>query len=497
MHDLTAPLLDRSLQETNERTLDPQTPHDWHALRALGHRMVDDMLEYLENVRERPVWQRVPDDTRTHFSQSIPREPEGAVSAYEEFRQHILPYPLGNIHPRFWSWVCGTGSAGGMLAEMLAAGMNSNVHGGDHAAVYVEQQVLSWLKEALGYPAEATGILVTGGTMANFIGLLVARNAKADWDVKTEGVSQAARPLIVYTSREAHSSVAKSMEALGLGSNNLRRIDVDRQFRIKIDSLRTAIALDRDLENIPICVVGNAGTVNTGAIDDLDELARLCHDEGLWFHVDGAFGATAAISPTLRPMLRGMERADSLAFDLHKWMFMPYDVGCVLIRWPGQHHRAFEYTASYLDPHGRGVAGGPMQFSRYGLDLSRGFRALKVWFALKEHGLSTFQALIEQHVAHARYLESLIRSTPSLELLAPVSLNIVCFRFRGILRDERTLNDVNKEIVLRLQEMGIAAPSSTVIDGKFAIRVAHTNHRSRLEDFRCLIREVVKIGTEI
>src|SRR5262249_53437010 len=225
----------------------PQTPHDWDALRSLGHRMVDDMLEYLERVRERPVWQHVPDATRAHFSQPIPREPQGAASAYEEFRQHILPYPLGNIHPRFWSWVCGTGSPGGMLAEMLAAGMNSNVHGGDHAAVYVEQQVLAWLKDALGYPAEATGILVTGGTMANFIGLLVARNAKADWDVKTEGISQAARPLIVYTSREAHSSVAKSMEALGLGSNNLRRIDVDRQFRIKIDSLRSAIALDRDL----------------------------------------------------------------------------------------------------------------------------------------------------------------------------------------------------------------------------------------------------------
>src|SRR5262249_52855004 len=175
---------------------------------------------------------------------------------------------------------------------------------------------------------------------------------------------------------------------------------------------RAAIALDRDLDNIPICVVGNAGTVNTAAIDDLDALASLCHDEGLWFHVDGAFGATAAISPTLRPLLRGMERADSLAFDLHKWMFMPYDVGCVLIRWPGQHHRAFDYTASYLESHDRGVAGGPMQFSRYGLDLSRGFRALKVWFTLKEHGLAAFQALVEQHVAHARYLESLIRSTP-------------------------------------------------------------------------------------
>jgi aromatic-L-amino-acid/L-tryptophan decarboxylase len=300
-------------------------------------------------------------------------------------------------------------------------------------------------------------------------------------------------------SREGHSSIKRSMEALGLGTNNLRLIDVDSRFRIRLDDLRAAIALDRQLEHIPICVIGNAGTVNTGAIDDLDALADLCHHEGLWFHVDGAFGATAAISPSLRPLLRGMARADSLAFDLHKWMFMPYDVGCTLVRWPGQHHRAFDFTASYLDPLGRGVAGGPMpmQFNHYGLDNSRGFRALKVWFSLKEHGLSTYQTLVEQHVEHARYLESLVRATPALELLAPVSLNIVCYRFRGYVTDESTLNTMNKEIVLRLQEQGIAAPSSTVIDGKFAIRVAHTNHRTRREDFDLLVHESVRIGKEL
>jgi aromatic-L-amino-acid decarboxylase len=503
VHDLTAPPLDptqpnhESRTRVREESLDPSSAHDWRELRALGHQMLDDMFGYLEHVRERPVWQRIPDATKATFTTPIPRTAHGADAAYEEFKEHILPYPLGNIHPRFWSWVCGTGSAGGMLAEMLSATMNSNVHGGDHAAIYVEQQVLAWLKEAIGYPLDATGVLVTGGTMANLLGLLVARNAKADWDIKAEGISQGTRALIVYASREAHSSSIKSMEALGLGSNNLRSIPTDANFRIRLDALEAAIKLDRDIGNIPICVVGNAGTVNTGAIDDLDAIATLCHDQGLWFHVDGAFGATAAISPSLRPLLRGLERADSLAFDLHKWMFMPYDVGCILIRWPGQHHRAFDYAAPYLDPHGRGITAGPMQFSRYGIDLSRGFRALKVWFSIKEHGLAKYQALVEQHVAHARYLESLVNATPALELLAPVSLNIVCFRFRGALDDEATLNAVNKEIVLRLQEAGIAAPSSTVINGKFAIRVAHTNHRSRHEDFALLVREVVRIGTDM
>jgi aromatic-L-amino-acid decarboxylase len=493
VYDLTAPIL--------EQTLDPQAPQDWRALRDLGHQMVDDMLTYLEHIRERPAWQPVPDESKAHFATPIPREPQGAESTYEEFKQHILPYPLGNIHPRFWSWVCGSGSPGSILVEMLCASMNSNVHGGDHAAIYVEQQVLAWLKEALGFPMEASGILVTGATMANFVGLLVARNAKADWDIKTDGVSQAQRPLIVYTSTETHYSILKSVEALGLGSNHLRLIPTDPNFRIRIPALRAAIAQDRALGHIPICVVGNAGTVNTGAVDDLTALADLCHAEGLWFHVDGAFGATAAISPGLRPLLRGMERADSLAFDLHKWMFVPYDAGCVLIRWPGQHRRAFDFQASYLDPLGRGVAGGPQQFSRYGLELSRGFRALKVWFALKEHGLSTFQSLIEQHVAQAHYLAMLVRATPSLELLAPVPLNIVCFRFRGNssedCNDEEALNAINKEIVLRVQEAGIAAPSTTVIHGKFAIRVAHVNHRTQREDFDTLVREVVRIGNEI
>ncbi len=503
MHDMTSiPLLPQT--PSTELTLDPDTPHEWRELRELGHRMVDDMLSYLETVRERPVWQRLSDESKTFLSTSAPapREAEGAEATYDAFTQHVLPYPLGNIHPRFWSWVCGTGSPGAMLAEMLAAAMNSNVHGGDHAAIYVEQQVLAWLKDALGYPKEATGILVTGGTMANVVGLTVARNAKAEWDVKTDGMFQGSRPLVVYCSTETHNSVLKAVEVLGIGSKQLRYIPTDARFRMRLDALRATIAADRKAGLLPMCVVGNAGTVNTGAIDDLHGLADLCHAENLWFHVDGAFGAAAALSPSLRPLLRGMERADSLAFDLHKWMFMPYDVGCVLIRWPGQHHRTFDYQASYLDPHGRGVTGGPMQFSRYGLELSRGFRALKVWFSLKEHGLDTFRALIEQHVAHARYLEQLVTSEPTLQLLAPVSLNIVCFRYRGHVHDigeasEATLNAVNKEIVLRLQETGIAAPSSTVIGGKFAIRVAHTNHRSRREDFEILVREVVRLGQQI
>lgn len=477
-----------------EQSLDPQ---DWAKLRELGHRMIDDMFSYLESVGERPVWRPIPDAVRKTFAEPVPLTPEGARSVYDQFRNNILPYPMGNIHPRFWSWVSGTGSPGGMLAELLSGGMNSSAHGGEHAAVYVERQVVSWLKQALGYPAEASGLLVSGGSMANLVGLAVARNAKAGWNIKTDGLGNGHRSLTLYCSSETHSSVGKAVELLGLGSNALRKIEVDGNFRIPLDRLRRAVDADRASDRHPICVIGNAGTVNTGAMDDLTALADFCQEENLWLHVDGAFGAVAAISPKLRPLLRGMERADSLAFDLHKWMYMPYDVGCALVRFPQPHRDTFTYEAAYLNSQSRGLTGGPEWFSHYGLELSRGFRALKVWFSLKEHGLETYQSLVEQNIAQAQYLGDLVRGDPRLELLAPIALNVVCFRYRGNLKEEAGLKAVNQEIVLRLQESGIAAPSSTLIGGRFAIRVANVNHRSQREDFEILVREVIRLGNEI
>jgi len=483
-----------TLAETKiEETLDPQ---DWSGLRALGHQMVDEMMSYLENVRERPSWQPLPEDVKASFAEPLPLEAQGAESAYRDFKRNVLPFPLGNIHPRFWAWVCGSGTAGGMLADMLASGMNSNTHGGDHASIYIEQQVLSWMKQALGYPADASGLLVTGGSMANFVGLAVARNAKAGWDVKCKGLANS-RPLVVYCSEETHTSVQKAVEALGLGRDGLHCIDTDEDFRIKVEDLRDAVAADRKAGKIPVCVVGNAGTVNSGAIDDLNALADFCAKEDLWFHVDGAFGATAALSPTLKPLLRGMERADSLAFDLHKWMFMPYDVGCVLVRAEASHRGTFSVEASYLDKQSRGLAGGPMWFKEYGLELSRSSRALKVWFSLKEHGLKKYQTLVEQNVEQTRYLADLVEADPRLELVAPAPLNIVCFRFRDGIYDEETLTRLNREILLRLQESGVASPSSTILHGRFAIRVANVNHRSRREDFEYLVREVIRLGQQI
>jgi glutamate/tyrosine decarboxylase-like PLP-dependent enzyme len=239
--------------------------------------------------------------------------------------------------------------------------------------------------------------------------------------------------------------------------------------------------------------------VNTGAIDDLQSLAGLCEREGLWFHVDGAFGALAWLSPALRPLVQGLERADSLAFDLHKWLYVPFEAGCVLVRREQDHHGAFSLTPAYLahNSSDRGLASGEPWFSEYGIQLTRGFRALKVWMSLKEHGIQKYARLIEQNVQQARYLARRVEAEPELELAAPVPLNIVCFRYNPGGLDENRLNALNQELLTRLHESGTAAPSYTTLGGRYALRAAITNHRSRLEDFDILVEAVMRLGREI
>jgi glutamate/tyrosine decarboxylase-like PLP-dependent enzyme len=319
----------------------------------------------------------------------------------------------------------------------------------------------------------------------------------AGYDIRKAGVAAAPRPMTFYASSETHDSVLKAVELLGLGADALRLIPVNANYEIEVDALRAALKQDRAAGFQPVCIVGNAGTVNTGAFDDLNALADICHDEKLWFHVDGAFGACVALSPESRALVAGMERADSLAFDLHKWMYMPYEIGCTLVRSEESHRRAFSHTPDYLTHMPRGLAGGSGWFSEYGVQLSRGFRALKAWMLIKEQGLKKYGRLIQQNIDQARYLEQRVKQAPELEVCAPAPLNIVCFRFVAPGKDDEALNGINQEILMRLHEQGIAAPSYTQLGPRWVIRAAITNHRSRREDFDLLVREVIRIGKEV
>jgi aromatic-L-amino-acid decarboxylase len=483
------PTFDADLAETG---LDPD---DWSALRDLGHKMVDDALDMLAGIRERPVWQPLPASAREAFAAPL-GAPQDAADVYADFRAHVAPHPTGNIHPRFWGWVQGTGSPLGALTHLLVGTLNANVWGGDQAAIEVERQVVRWLAEALRFGSGTSGILVGGGSGANLVGLTVARNTMAPDDVAVVGVAGLPRQMTLYASVETHGCVAKSAEMLGLGSHALRRIAADRDRRIDLAALARAVARDRADGHQPFCVVGNAGTVGSGAFDNLDALADFAAGEGLWLHVDGAFGGFAALSPRLAHLVRGVERADSLAVSLHKWLHVTYDAGLALIRDEAAHKRSFTRPAAYLQKLA-GLSGGDHWFSEYGFELSRPFRALGAWMTLKHYGLEKLGMLVEQNVRQAGHLAALVQASPALELLAPVPLNIVCFRYTAPGLDAAALDAVNLEILRELHESGFAVPSSTLVDGRFALRVAITNHRTRLRDVEELASRVVALGDRL
>ena len=381
------------------RSLDPI---DWDELRRDGHRMLDGMFDHLERLRDQPVWQAPPSDRLAVIRETLPRAPDRLRDVHAQFLSAILPYSSGNAHPGFMGWVQGGGTPVGMLAEMLAAGMNANLGGRDHMAIEVERQMVTWTRDLFGFPRTASGLFVTGTSQANFMGCwsrarerLARRSAIAAWP-------QSGRHLTAYTSAAAHGCIARAMEMAGLGRDQLRLIPVDAEHRIRIAALRRAIAEDRANGLQPFLLIGTAGTVDVGAIDDLTALADIGEAERLHYHVDGAFGALAMLAPELAPLLAGIERADSLAFDWHKWGQVPYDSGFLLVRDGALHRETFAADAAYLRRAERGLAGGDWWPCDYGPDLSRGFRALKTWFTLKTYGADAIGQVIAETVSLAQ-----------------------------------------------------------------------------------------------
>lgn len=476
-----------------EETLDPE---NWEPMRKLAHEMVDDAIMHVETVRDRSVWQEMPSQVRAYFETPAPMTPQSLGAVYDDIKRHVLPYSMGNIHPRFWGWYMGSSNFTGALGDFLAAIDGSNLGGGNTAAAMIDSQVVDWFKEIMGFPTTASGTLTSGGSMANLVALTVARNAMAGIDVRAEGILAMPKQLRFYASDQVHSCHQKALETLGLGAKSLSQIPSDAHQRMDIAALVQAIDADEAAGIKPACIIGTAGTTNTGAVDDLKAIADICQERGIWFHVDGCIGALLRIAPKHKSLVHGMELADSIALDPHKWLHTPFEAGCVLLRDAKKHFETFEMHGDYLQMQTRGLIAGKF-LADYGFELSRGFKALKIWMSLKENGVEKFGRLIDQNIAQARYLERLIKSHSELELVAPVDLNIVCFRYANHLTDEAILKGINTEIMLRIQESGLAIPSDTTVAGKHCLRVAINNHRTTRHDLDMFVERVLDYGRDL
>jgi glutamate/tyrosine decarboxylase-like PLP-dependent enzyme len=454
--------------------------------------MLDDMLSYVEHIRERPVWKPIPADSRSAFEESLPKTPTALADVYQTFQQHILPHAIGNTHPGFMGWVHGGGNLAGALGEMLAAFLNANLGGRDHIPIQVERQILAWSVQMFGFPATASGLFVTGTSMANFIGVTLAIRKRLGLTLRQTGITSAGKSLIAYTSASAHQCIAQAFELSGLGSNALRLLPLNDRWQLDLHALNHAIDQDRRNGFEPFLIIGTAGSVDVGAIDDLDALADIAAREQMTFHVDGAFGALAILSSAIAPKLKGIERADSIGYDFHKWAQVPYDAGFILVRDGQAHLDAFSSPVNYLARETRGMAAGSPWPCDYGPDLSRGFKALKTWFTFQVYGSDRLGQMVQATCQLAQYLAACIEQTDDLELLAPVALNIVCFRYRCANPDQ-----VNADIVIALQESGLVAPSSTRIHGQFAIRAAIVNHRTEPRDIDMLISATLRYGNAL
>ncbi len=469
---------------SSNESLDPE---DWETFRADAHTMLDDMIGYLQHLRDQPLWKPMPVGFRERFDAPLPATPSDLASVHRRFMDEILPYGGGNPHPGFMGWVQGGGTPVGMIAEMLAAGLNANLGGRDHAPIEVERQILRWVRDLVGFPETAQGIFVTGTSIANFIGVLVARTHALGATARRTGVL--AGSITAYTSAASHESVTRAMEMSGIGSDALRVIPIDDSGRMQLPALVASIAADRAAGRVPFLIAASAGTVDIGAIDDLSGLADIAEREQTWLHVDGAYGALGMLAPDVAPLLHGIGRADSIAFDFHKWGQVPYDAGFIMVRDGSIQRDTFASSPAYLTHDTRGMAAGDWWPCDYGPDLSRSFRALKTWFTFMVYGSDALGATISRMCALARELARMVEANAELELLAPVQLNIVCFRYRS---DDP--NPLNIRIVADLQEGGVVAPSLTRVRGEVAIRAAIVNHRTELRDLQSLIRNTLALG---
>jgi len=463
-------------------------PKDWTAFRTAAHDLLDACIDQIAKAESHP-WQPVPEAIREAYR--LP-DAAGGVEIAElvaRLKAEVLPYGTGNTHPRFFGWVHGTGLAEGLVSEMVAATLNSNCGGRDHGMVYMERAVIDWARRQMGFPKTASGILVAGTSQSMVLALAAARQRMLGSDFRARGLQ--GERLTVYAGEEAHNSLHKAMELLGLGRNNLRVVPTTSG-GFDPDQLSTLIADDRAAGALPLAIVGTAGSVDFGRFDDLRGLATLARQEDLWFHVDGAFGAWVRLADQpWRNLGAGIELADSLSCDFHKWMYIPYDCGLCLIREEKWHRAAFASRPSYLEGLETGLAGGDPWFCDYGIDLSRGNRALKVWVALQSHGTAALGQAITANCRAAAQMGTWIAAHPTMKLASPVVANLCVFTADSR-RNAAAQSALNISIAQKLQLDGTAVFSTVKSRGVTCLRAAITNHRTRPADIQIAMEAVAR-----
>jgi aromatic-L-amino-acid/L-tryptophan decarboxylase len=489
----------------------PARPDDRHAplemspeeFRRLGHRLVDQVAEWLGSLPRRPVTREAtPRGMRALLGDpALPETGEPAGAALDQAARLLFDHSLLNGHPRFWGYVTSSAAPIGALADLLAASVNPNVGGWQLSpmASEIEGRTIEWIADLVGYPAGG-GLLVSGGNMANFVGFFAARRAQAGWDIRAEGLAGGTARLAVYATAETHTWIQKAADLSGLGTNAIRWVETDADQRMEVADLRRRIRADREAGLQPFLVVGNAGTVSTGAVDPLPAIADVCREEGLWFHVDGAYGAPAAALPEAPADLRGLARADSIALDPHKWLYSALEAGCTLVRERRHLVDAFSFHPVYYHFDDAEEDDPQTNYYELGLQNSRGFRALKVWLGLRQAGRDGQVRMMHDDIELARALYGAVQAHPDLQPFT-LGLSIATFRYlppdlAGRAGTEEYLDALNEELLTRLKTGGEAFLSNAIVRGRFVLRACIVNFRTTRPDVEALPAIVARYGIE-
>jgi aromatic-L-amino-acid decarboxylase len=477
---------------------------DWdpdHA-RAFADRTVALWEEFLRRLPSLPVagaW--TSEQVADAVALNVPDEPLDEDDLFAHLRTMVFDWSMYPGHPRFMAYVSGAGTIPGAAADLLASGLNMNLGGWrlSPSATEIELHLIRWLARQFGLPPQAGGLLTSGGAMANFIALKAARDDRATWDIRRSGAGAGPR-LAVYASEEVHVTTDRAADMLGLGTDAVRKVAVDGEYRMRVDALEEAIGRDRAHGILPIAVVATAGTVATGAIDPLASIAEICAREGLWFHIDAAYGGPAVLAEDLRPSFDGIERADSIAFDPHKWLYVPHSAGCVLLRDSTRLERSYAAAAGYVHEDKERTGHG-VDLGMLGPQFSRGFQALKVWVSLLAHGRDAYARRISHDAELARYMARRVEEHPDLELAAPVTLSICCFRYvpSGLPQEGREayLDALNERLMTSIQLDGRAYCSNAYLGGRFVLRACIVNFRTEAEDCDALLDVAVELGAKL